>query len=120
MSDEESKFGTESPDARDLVDMPEPSKKKGKGKGGKHKGVNNARGIPESVRKRLGYDTPPEETFQQRKNRLQGIQRYWDVRWYKYKSIPDWKWAMQFAFNPPYQYTMAMCGQYCPENHQKY
>src|SRR4051812_19340113 len=90
MSDEEAQFGTESPDARDLVDIPEPSRKKGKGKGGKTKGVNNARGIPESVRKRLGYDTPPEENFQQRKNRLQGIRRYWAVRWYKYKSIPDW------------------------------
>ena len=122
MSAKEEQFGTEFPDARDLVDIPGTSKKKGKGKGkgGKTKGVNNARGIPESVRKRLGYDTPPEETFQQRKNRLQGIRRYWAVRWYKYKSIPDWKWAMQFSFNPPYQYTMAMCGQYYPENRHKY
>src|SRR4051812_22341875 len=120
MSDEEAKFGTESPDARDLVDIPEPSKKKGKGKGGKTKGVNNARGILESVRKRLGYDTPPEENFQQRKNRLHGIRRYWAVRWYKYKSIPDWKWAMQFAFHEPYQYTMAMCTQYSPKNRHLY
>ena len=91
MSAEEAQFGTESPDANDLIDIPGPSKKmgKGKGKGGKTKTVNNARGIPESVRKRLGYDKPPEETFQQRKNRLQGIRRYWAVRWYKYKSIPD-------------------------------
>src|SRR3954470_17577542 len=77
MSDEEAHFGTESPDARDLVASAEPSRKKGKGKGGKTKGVNNAAGIPESVRKRLGYDTPPEENFQKRKNRLQSIQRYW-------------------------------------------
>src|SRR3954465_13436933 len=27
---------------------------------------------------------------------------------------------MQFAFNPPYQYTRAMCGQYTPENLHKY
>src|SRR3954467_11234423 len=120
MSDEEAKFGIESPDARDLVDIPEPSKKKGKGKGGKTKGVNNARGIPESVCKRLGYDTPPEENFQQRKNRLQGIRRYWVVRWYKYKSIPDWKWAMQFAFHEPYMYTMAMRTSYNPENRHLY
>ena len=120
MSDEEAKFGTESPDSNDLVDVPGPSQKKGKGKGGKPKGENNARGIPESVRKRLGYNTPPEETFQQRKNRLQGIRRYWAVRWYKYKSIPDWKWAMQFAFNPPYQYTMAMRTSYSPENRHLY
>src|ERR1041384_7837563 len=70
--------------------------------------------------KRLGYDTPPEETFQQRRNRLQGIRRYWAVRWYKYKSIPDWKWPMQFAFNEPYQYTMAMCTQYSLENRHLY
>ena len=72
MSAEEEMFGTESPDANALVDILEPSKKKGKGKGkgGKKKTVNSARGIPESVRIRLGYDTPPEETFQQRKNRL--------------------------------------------------
>src|SRR3954465_3138216 len=58
--------------------------------------------------------------LQERKNRLKRIHRYWAIRWYKYKSIPDWKWAMQFAFNPPYQYTMAMCAQYCPENRHKY
>src|SRR3954470_6297000 len=68
----------------------------------------------------MSYDTPPEETKQERKNRLQRIRRYWAIRWYKYKSIPDWKWAMQFSFNPPYQYTMSMCGQYTPENRHKY
>src|SRR4051812_48084452 len=120
MSDEEAQFGTESPDARDLVAAAEPSRKKGKGKGGKTKGVNNAAGIPESVRKRLGYDTPPEENFQQRKNRLQSIRRYWAVRWYKYKSIPDWKWAMQFAFHEPYMYTMAIRPSYNPENRHLY
>ena len=120
MSDEEAKFGTESPDHNDLIDVPGPSQKKGTGKGGKPKGENNARAIPDSVRKRLGYDTPPDETFQQRKNRLQSIRRYWAVRWYKYKSIPDWKWAMQFAFNPPYQYTTAMRTSYSPENRHLY
>ena len=120
MSDEEAQFGTESPDPNDLVDIPGPSQKKGTGKGGKPKGENNARAIPASVRRRLGYDTPPHETFQQRRNRLQSIRRYWAVRWYKYKSIPDWKWAMQFAFNPPYQYTMAMRSSYSPKNRHLY
>src|SRR4051812_657527 len=68
----------------------------------------------------MDFDTPDEETNQERKNQLQRIRRYWAIRWYKYKSILDWKWAMQFAFNPPYQYTMAMCGQYTPENLHKY
>ena len=27
---------------------------------------------------------------------------------------------MQFAFNPPYQYTTAMCAQYTAENRRKY
>src|SRR4051812_14206343 len=120
MSDEEVHFGTESPDARDLVASAEPSRQKSKGKGGKTKGVNNAAAIPESVRKRLGYDTPPEESFQQRKSRLQSIRRYWAVRWYKYKSIPDWKWAMQFAFHEPYMYTMAIRPSYNPENRHLY
>ena len=78
-----------SPDVDALKDQPEPSKKKGKGKGGKTKEVNNARGIPESIRIKMGYDTPPEEAKQERKNRLQRIHRYWAIRWYKYKSIPD-------------------------------
>src|ERR1041385_4485042 len=81
---------------------------------------NNARGIPESIRKQLGYDTPPEEIKDQRKILLQGIRRYWAIRWYKFKSIPDWKWAMQFAFSPPYRYTSHMCGKYIKENHHLY
>ena len=87
VSVEEEQFGTESPDDALLVAVPEQPKKKGKG--GKTKTVNNARGIPASVRRRLGYDTPPEETKQQCKNRFQCIRKYWAVRWYKYKSIPD-------------------------------
>src|SRR3954464_1351369 len=86
MADEEAQFGNESPDVDGLEDLPEPSKKKGKG--GKTKEVNNARGIPESIYIKMGYDTPPEETKQQRNNRLQAIHRYWAIRWYKYKSIP--------------------------------
>src|SRR3954464_5343295 len=73
VSAEEEQFGTESPDDALLVDVPEQPKKKGKG--GKTKTVNNARGIPASVHRRLGYDTPPEETKQQHKKRLQGIRR---------------------------------------------
>src|ERR1041384_2707459 len=68
----------------------------------------------------MGYDTPPEETFHDRKMRLQRIRRYWAVRWYKFKSIPSWKWAMQFAFSPPYQYTTVMCTQYTEANRMKY
>src|ERR1041385_7467826 len=118
MSDEEAAFGNESPIVDGLEDFPEPPKQKGKG--GKTKEVNNARGIPEAIRIRMGYDTPPEETFHDRKMRLQRIRRYWAVRWYKFKSIPSWKWAMQFAFSPPYQYTTVMCTQYTEANRMKY
>src|SRR4051812_22832345 len=107
MSDEEAAMGNESPIVEGLENFPEPPKQKGKG--GKSKEVNNARGIPEAIRKKMGYDTPPNETDGQRKIRLQKIRRYWAIRWYKYKSNPDWKWAMQFAFNPPYLYTHLLC-----------
>src|SRR4051812_19729617 len=110
-------FGNESPNLDHLNEAERSAPKK---KGGMTKETNNARGIPESIRIALGYDTPPEETKDQHKNRLQNIRRYWAVRWYKYKSIPDWKWAMQFAFSPPYQYTSAMCSQYTKENHHLY
>src|SRR4051812_1569098 len=110
-------FGNESPN---LDNLNEAERSKPKKKGGRTKETNNARGIPESIRIQLGYDTPPEETKDQRKNRLQNIRIYWAVRWYKYKSIPDWKWTMQFAFNPPYQYTSAMCSQYIEENRHLY
>src|SRR3954471_17458877 len=110
-------FRNESPN---LDNLNEAERSKPKKKGGRTKETNNARGIPESIRIQLDYDTPPEETKDQRKNRLQNIRRYWAVRWYKYKSIPDWKWTMQFAFNPPYQYTSAMCSQYVEENRHLY
>src|SRR3954467_7634536 len=110
-------FGNESPN---LDNLNEAERSKPKKKGGRTKETNNARGIPESIRIKLGYDTPPNETKDQRKNRLQNIRRYWAVRWYKYKSIPDWKWTMHFAFNPPYQYTSAMCSQYIEENRHLY
>src|SRR3954470_2388785 len=118
MSDQEAAMGNESPIVEGLENYPEPPKPKGKGV--KTKEVNNARGIPEAIRLKMGYDTPPEESDHDRKIRLQRIRRYWAIRWYKYKSIPTWKWAMQFAFSPPYQYTLAMCSQYTEENRHLY
>ena len=118
MSDEEAAFGDEAPIVDGVQSLPEPTWQKGKG--GKVKEVNNAHGIPKAIHKKMGNDTPPDETDQQRKVRLQKIRRYWAIRWYKYKSIPDWKWALQFAFHPPFQYTSAMCGQYTAKNRHKY
>ena len=114
MSADKAEFGDESP----MIDGLQDDAKHGapKKKGRKVKEVNNARRIPEAIRKKLGYDTPPEQTSHQRKIRLQKIRRYRAIRWYKYKSIADWKWAMQFAFNPPFLYTKHMCGKYIEAN----
>lgn len=111
-------MGNESPIVEGVENYPEPPKQKGKG--GKTKEVKNAQGIPEAIRIKMGYDTPPEESDHDRKIRLQKIRRYWAIRWYKYKSTPDWKWTMQFAFSPPYRYTTAMCAQYNAANRRKY
>src|SRR4051812_40293027 len=95
------KFGNESPVLDDApaeeVEQVAPTRK-----GGRTKERNNAEGIPEEVVKRLGFVTLDEETDQQRKIRLQGICRYWAIRLYKYKSVPEWKWAIQFTFHPPF------------------
>ena len=79
MSDEEAAFGDESPIVDGLENIPDPPRQKGKG--GKTKEVNNARGIPESIREKMGYDTPPGESDHLRKIRLQMIRRYWAIRW---------------------------------------
>ena len=71
MSDEEAAMGNESPIVEGLENYLEPQKQKGKG--GKTKEVNNARGIPEAIRIKMGYDTPPEESDHDWKIRLQKI-----------------------------------------------
>ena len=110
-------FGDESPVLDHLNEAEHVAPKR---KGGRTKETNNARGIPESIQIELGYDTPPEETKDQCKIHLQNIRRYWAIRWYIYKSILDWKWAMQFAFSPPFLYTSHMCGKYTEENRHLY
>lgn len=63
-------FGDESPV---LDHLNEAEQKAPRSKGGRTKEKNNARGIPEAIRKKLGYDTPDEETKDQQNIRLQGI-----------------------------------------------
>src|SRR4051812_33977592 len=94
-------YGNESP-VLDNLEADEEDIVAPKKKGGHTKETKNARGIPKDVRERFGYNTPNEETTHGRKIRLQGIRRGWAIRWYKYKSVPEWKWAMQFAFHPPF------------------
>ena len=72
-------FGNESPvindDAPAVVEQVAPKRK-----GGRTKERNNARGIPQTVIDRMGFEMPEEETPRERKIRLQGIRRYWAVR----------------------------------------
>ena len=75
-----------------------------KRKGGRAKEKDLARGIPQVVIDKFNLSTPDHESEQQRKRHIQVIQRYWAIRWYKFKSVPEDKWVVQFAFNPPYQY----------------
>src|SRR4051812_45017159 len=112
-------YGDESSVLDNLQDDVEEQKVQ-KRKGGRTKEKNNARGIPEAIRIKLGYDTPDEETKDQRKIILQRIHRYWAIQWYKYKSVLEWKWAMQFAFHPPYLYTSHMCGKWTKANRHLY
>ena len=42
------------------------------------------------------------------------------MRWYKFKSMPEEKWAVQFAFSPPYQYCVQCATKYNEENHHLY
>lgn len=112
-------FGNESPVLDDVAqaEVEQPVQKK---KGGRTKQRNNAHGIPQAVIDRLGFATPEHETAHERKIRLQGIRCYWAIRWYKYKRVPEEKWVVQFAFNPPFQYCMPMATKYNPENRYLY
>ena len=60
MSTDEEVYGTEPPVLDNLQEEVEPDSPKKRG--GRTKENNNARGIPKAIRKKLGYDTPAEET----------------------------------------------------------
>src|SRR3954463_1693321 len=70
-TEEEALFGNESPVLDDLKDDVEPNSPKKRG--GRTKEKNNARGIPLTVRIKLGYDTPDEEIDHQRKFACKGF-----------------------------------------------
>ena len=42
------------------------------------------------------------------------------MSWYKFKYVPEEKWAVQFAFNPPFQYCMQCATKYNKENRHLY
>ena len=67
-------------------------------KGGKRPEVNTAFEIPEDIY--AGYCTPPEEDKNQRKVRIQKIERRWAREWREYRYVTP-KYMKKFALNPP-------------------
>lgn len=114
-------FGNESPVLdQDPAPQSHVAQTPRKRKGGRSKEKNLTRGIPQVVIDKFNLKTPEHETDQQRKRRMQVARRYWAMRWYKFKYVPKEKWAMQFAFNPPYQYCMQCVKKYNEENRHLY
>ncbi len=60
--------------------------------------VNTAFEIPEDIY--AGYCTPPEEDKNQRKVRIQRIERRWAKEWREYRYVTP-KYMKKFALNPP-------------------
>ena len=67
-------------------------------KGGKRPEVNTAFEIPEDIY--AGYCTPPEEDKNQRKVRIQRIERRWAKEWREYRYVTP-KYMKKFAVTPP-------------------
>ena len=67
-------------------------------KGGKRPEVNTAFEIPEDIY--AGYCTPPEEDKNQRKVRIQMIERRWAKEWREYRYVTA-KYMKKFAVTPP-------------------
>ena len=67
-------------------------------KGGKKPEVNTAYEIPDDIY--AGYCTPPEETKNERKVRIQKIERRWAREWREYRYVTP-KYMKKFAVHPP-------------------
>src|SRR3954469_3572387 len=77
-------------------------------KGGKKPEVMTAFEIPEDIYG--GYCTPPEEDKNQRKVRIQKIERRWAREWREYRYVTP-KYMRKFAVNPPCQRPPLAPGQ---------
>src|SRR3954463_7565243 len=64
--------------------------------------------IPEDIY--AGYCTPPEENKNQRKVRIQRIERRWAREWREYRYVTP-KYMKKFAVNPPCQRPPLAPGQ---------
>ena len=67
-------------------------------KGGKKLEVNTAFEIPEDIY--AGYCTPAEETKNERKVRIQKIERRWAREWREYRYVTP-KYIKKFDVHPP-------------------
>ena len=67
-------------------------------KGGRQHRENTAKELPLDLYEL--YMSDPEETYGERKNRIQWIQRHWAVEWFKYKFFTD-EYAEKNAIKGP-------------------
>ena len=56
-------------------------------KGGRQRHGNTAKDLPPYLYEL--YKSVPEDTYGERKKRIQWIQRYWAEVWFKYKFVTD-------------------------------
>ena len=68
-------------------------------KGGRQRCGNTAKDMPPDLYEL--YKSDPEETYGQRKNRIQWIRRHWVEEWFKYRFVTD-KYAKKNAIKGPW------------------
>ena len=68
-------------------------------KGGRQRRENTAKDLPPDLYEL--YKSDPEETYGERKNRIQWIRRQWAAEWFKYKFVTD-EYAEKNAIKGPW------------------
>ena len=68
-------------------------------KGGRQRHGNTAKDLPPDLYHL--YKSDPEETYGERKNRIQWIRRHWAEEWFKYRFVTD-EYAEKSAIKGPW------------------
>ena len=68
-------------------------------KGGRQRRGGTSKDLPDDLAEL--YKTDPEETYHQRKTRIQWIRRYWAEEWFKYKFVTK-EYAEKNAIKSPW------------------
>ena len=68
-------------------------------KGGRQRRGNTAKDLPPDLYEL--YKSDPEETYGERKNRIQWIRRHWAEEWFKYRFVTD-EYAEKSAIKGPW------------------